>query len=240
MTTLLTQDTWQPGAEQQGMSLLVVDDHRVFTEVLCERLLELRCVERASGASTVAEAVAQVHALAPDVVFVDHDLGGQSGLDLLPAFGSLHRRPRLVVLSASSDPRTIMEALQSGADGWVVKNGQIDDVVVAARSVLAGQTYVSGSVVNRLVRLLIENRAPGHKPTFADGLSPRAYAVLRCLVSGLNRSETAARLYMSPNTVKTHVQKLLRVSGTHSTLALVSAARACGVPELDDATLDAS
>lgn len=234
------EPTLPSAAEQPGFSLLIVDDHRVFTEVLCERLLELRCVERATSASTVAEAAAQVHALPPDVVFVDHELDGQSGLDLLPALGSLHRRPPIVVLSGSSDPHTIMEALQSGADGWVVKNGQIDDVVVAARSVLAGQTYVSGSVVNRLVRLLIENRAPVHKPTFADGLSPRAYAVLRCLVSGLNRSETAARLYMSPNTVKTHVQKLLRVSGTHSTLALVSAARGCGVPELDDATLDAS
>lgn len=216
------------------LSVLVVDDHRVFAEVLCQRLVELRCVREANTAHTVAEAAALVHALHPDLVFVDLDLAGEPGLDLVPALGSMADRPPVAILSGHSDPKTVLDALESGADGWVVKSGRVEELMVAADALVSGQTYVSPGVANRLLRLLIDRHAPAHRPTFADGLPPRAYAVLRCLVSGLNRSETAARLYMSPNTVKTHVQKLFRASGTHSTLALVNAARACGVPELDD------
>lgn len=216
------------------LSVLVVDDHKLFAEVLCRRLLDLDRVRSATPASTLTEATAAVHTLRPDVVFVDHDLDGESGIDLLARIAPVLHPPPVAVLSASSDSRLIIRALEHGARAWVVKNGKVDDLMAAAEALLRGETYVSAQVANDVVRLLIEEHAPTGPPSFADDLSPRAYAVLRCLVSGMTRAETAARLYISPNTVRTHVQKLLRASGTHSTLALVSAARACGIPEMDE------
>ncbi len=216
------------------LSLLFLDDHLVFAEALCQRLVELELVGDAVAATTVTQAVRLIHDRRPDVVFVDLHLAGESGLDLLPRIAGSSFRPPVGVLSGGSDPATIAEALQSGVGAWVVKNGPLDEVAHAAEALHRGDTYVSPQVAGRLIRRLLDSRASAAAPTFVDGLSPRAYAVLRCLVSGMSRQETAARLYMSPNTVRTHVQKLLRVSDTHSTLALVAAARSYGVREIDD------
>lgn len=216
------------------LSVLFLDDHMVFAETLSQRLLELDMVREVTTAANVSQAASMIHDRQPDVVFVDFYLDDEAGLDLLPRIATLKMRPPVGVLSACSDPDMIAAALEAGAGAWVLKNGSIEEVVRGAEALHRGEIYVSPLVAGRLTRVLLDRRTTALTPTFVDGLSPRAYAVLRCLVSGMTRHETSARLYMSPNTVRTHVQKLLRVSNTHSTLALVAAARACGVGEIED------
>jgi DNA-binding NarL/FixJ family response regulator len=95
--------------------------------------------------------------------------------------------------------------------------------------------YLPPTMVKPVVRqLLSEARGPQPGPSFVDDLSQRELEVLRCLVSGMTRREIAARLYLSVNTVRTHVQRLLRRADQHSTMALVATARDLGVRGYDD------
>jgi two-component system nitrate/nitrite response regulator NarL len=112
----------------------------------------------------------------------------------------------------------------------VVKDSPIEDLLRAISDVAKGHLFLQSSTIEPVVRLLLTE---GGKETagasFLNQFSARELDVLRCLVAGMTRNEVAQHLFLSPNTVRTHVQKLLRVTGLHSTLALVALAREHGV-----------
>ncbi|MEP7088456.1 MAG: response regulator transcription factor, partial [Nocardioidaceae bacterium] len=175
---------------------------------------------------------------APDVVVLDYDVGGEPGTRLIADLHGLSVRPQVVMLSASSDTDAIIDALECGASALVVKGTRVEVLMAAIDEVLAGRTYLYPTTVRSVIARLLHAREP--EPTFVDDLSERQLEVLRCLVSGLDRAEVAQRLFISANTVRTHVQNLLATSGLHSTLALVARARELGVRGVDDPTGEAS
>jgi two-component system nitrate/nitrite response regulator NarL len=97
--------------------------------------------------------------------------------------------------------------------------------------------YLYPPSVEPVIRRLLDERGANRAPTFVDDLSTRELEVLRCLIAGMTRAEVAQRLFISPNTVRTHVQHLLSRARVHSTVALVAAARSAGVGSVDDPRL---
>jgi len=172
-------------------------------------------------------------------VLLDYDLGGACGLDLLPDLDRLPHRPRVLMLSASDDASNVVESLARGADGWVSKDADIRTLLRAAGDVLEDRMYLWPEAVAPVVRLLLsEAHPPEPTSSFLDALSVRELEVLRCLVSGMTRADASERLFISVNTVRTHVQRLLKRAGVHSTLALVVEARQLGVTGIDDGPPD--
>jgi DNA-binding NarL/FixJ family response regulator len=171
-----------------------------------------------------------------DVVLLDYDLAGESGLDLIEELDELGERPRVVMVSAGHDPQLIVEALERGAEAWVTKDAGFDVLLVAIGEVLNGHLYLPPDALRAVVDRLVEQAhgpaLPEH--SFVDELSSRELEVLRCLVSGMTRVEVAQRLFISTNTVRTHVQNVLKAADLHSTLALVAAARERGVTGIDE------
>jgi two-component system nitrate/nitrite response regulator NarL len=208
---------------------LVVDDHRVFAEVVVARLRALPGVERVEMALSLNEARSLLPSFAPQVVLLDEDLGGERGTDLIPAIKARDPAARVVMVSGTDDASRIIAALEAGADGWVGKDARFDALVRACAAVLDGHLHLYPPVVEPVVRQLLQRRAASWAGSFVDDLSPRELEVLRCLVAGMTRAEVARRLYISPNTVRTHVQHLLGHAQVHSTVALVAAARSAGV-----------
>jgi DNA-binding NarL/FixJ family response regulator len=128
-----------------------------------------------------------------------------------------------------------VRALEAGASGWLPKTTQLNALVAAVREVLDGHMYLAPTTVRPvLLHLLTEIRRQRATAAFVDDLTPRELDVLRCLVSGMTRSEVAQHLFVSTNTVRTHVQNLLRRSGQHSTLSLVALARSHNVSGIDE------
>lgn len=212
--------------------VLVVDDHRLFGEALAGRLLRLNCFDAVQVATTIEEARGWIRAWSPDLVLLDYHLGDVIGLDLLPHLGP-HRAP-VAILSSNVDPDAIVAALQAGVQGWLVKHARVEELVMACEALLAGDTVISPRVLRPLLTRLLDSSAAGPRSgTFVDDLSPRELEVLRCLASGLDRAQVARHLHLSPNTVRTHVQRLFKRANVHSTLALVAKARAAGVPAVD-------
>jgi DNA-binding NarL/FixJ family response regulator len=222
-------------AGDAGATLLLVDDHRVFADVLGEALLGEDGISRVNRAPNLGAARALLASDPPDLVLLDLVLAGESGFELL---GDLARRPDAppaIVLSGSNDPRLIVKALDCGAKGWLSKTTRLDALVTAVWQVLDGQMYLAPSTLRPvLTHLLADARCRDQAAGFVADLTPREHEVLQCLVSGMTRAEVAAHLFVSTNTVRTHVQSLLRRSDQHSALALVAFARSHGVKGVDE------
>jgi DNA-binding NarL/FixJ family response regulator len=212
------------------VDILVVDDHRVFAEALALRLATEPDVEGVRVAEDLASARAELARLQDGLVLLDYHLGDACGLALMDDIDRLAVRPTVVVVSGSDDVDAIVAGLRAGVDAWMLKSdayGVLLEVSLAARDHVLTIPHRSLSEVVR--RLVSAHRDVPADTTFLDQLTPRELDVLRLLVSGLRRDQVAARLYVSPNTVRTHVQHLLQRAGVHSTVALVARAREAGL-----------
>jgi DNA-binding NarL/FixJ family response regulator len=218
-----------------GLSILLVEDHHVFADVLAERLRAEPSIAGVEVAYSLAEARSAVGRIRPDVVLLDFQLAEECGLDLLQDIDRLPERPDVLVLSGLTDTGRIVEALEAGVQGWISKEASVEILVSATAQVQQGNMYLSPPTIRPVLeQLLSEARGDGPRPSFVDTLTRRELEVLRCLVSGMTRREIAARLYLSVNTVRTHVQRLLHHADQHTTLALVALAREHGVPGIDE------
>ena len=212
------------------LTILLVDDHPVFAEVLARCLFRMAEVGSIHLAHDLDRARAQVRQTRPDLILLDCHLGAESGLDLIEYVAHIGSDADVVVVSGSSQPHEVAEAFARGARGWVSKRGPVDDVLDAVVAVRGGEKYLAPTAVAPVMDFLVGRAiAPPRQRTFVDALTPRELEVLECLVSGMSRQEVAAQLFVSPNTVRTHVQKLLRSAKVHSMLALLAAAREAGL-----------
>ncbi|MBL3667605.1 response regulator transcription factor [Streptomyces sp. M2CJ-2] len=241
----------------QRVRVLVVDDHRIFAESLAAALAAepdvevsaagsgpaaLRCLERAVGEGRRF-----------DVVLVDADLGGTvtagrsavpvqaadedglvDGMSLVSGVRSVHPQVRIVVLAEKDDPRRAALALQAGAGGWVAKDCSLSRLLTVIRGVLRDETHLPPALLTGVLRELTAARKHRtESERLVEALTPREREVLRCMVAGLGRKAVAERLYLSPHTVRTHMQNVLGKLGVHSTLAAVALARRAGVGPVD-------
>jgi DNA-binding NarL/FixJ family response regulator len=183
-----------------------------------------------SRARTLAEARSRIRGLADGVVLLDYHLGDECGLELMETVDTLDPRPAVVVVSGSSDPGEIVAALRAGADAWVLKSEGADALLAAVHDARNRVMTLPRQALRDVVRRFVaESSEQPHEPSFLDDLSQRELEVLRLLVAGLPRDRIAERLVISPHTVRTHVQRLHRRAGVHSTVALVARAREAGL-----------
>ncbi len=219
------------------VNILVIAGNRIFADVLALRLREEPQVGAVAVTGSVQEAREVALAIRPEVLLIEGDGRDYSPLQLIAELPGPAVRPAVLMLSGSREPGTIVTAFESGVRGWVTTDASFASLWRAIREVLDGHMVLSPSVVepviDRLVAALRNENPVSSRRDFVAELSPREYEVLRCLVQGLNRKEIAARLYLSVNTVSTHVQHLLRHADEHTTVALVAAARELGVPGMD-------
>ncbi len=175
-----------------GMRVLVVDDHDVVQWGFRVLLGEQRWVERCVAASDAAEAIEQARRLEPDVALVDLFLGGESGAELCEEIRSASPRTRVLLISGAGwiSPEA---AKAAGAAGFVHKDWSAADVARAVRMVGKGMTVFAPQT-----------------ETSPASLSEREREVLGLLARGATNKEIAARLYLSPHTVKDHTSAVYR------------------------------
>ncbi|MET9604397.1 response regulator transcription factor [Streptomyces sp. NPDC006512] len=232
--------------------VLVVDDHRIFAESLAAALAAEPDVDVSAAGSGPAAARCLERAAAEgrrfDVMLVDADLGaaagtvpaqrepgsgappGPDGIALVAGVRVAHPGVRTVVLAERDDPRRAALALQAGASGWVAKDCSLSRLLAVIRGVLREETHLPPALLTGVLRELTAARK--HRTDserLVESLTPREHEVLRCMVAGLGRKDVAARLFLSPHTVRTHMQNVLGKLGVHSTLAAVALARRAGV-----------
>ncbi|MEV7775310.1 response regulator transcription factor [Kitasatospora sp. NPDC086791] len=158
------------------------------------------------------------------------------GITLLARLRRAHPGLRAVVLATADDPHRAARALHAGATGWVAKESSLARLLAVVRGVLRDETHLPPALLTGVIReLTTARRDRTESERLVDTLTPREKQILRCMVAGLGRQAVAERLYLSPHTVRTHMQNVLGKLGVHSTLAAVAVARRAGVSPAEPA-----
>ncbi len=156
------------------------------------------------------------------------------GISLVAGVRAAQPAVRSVVLAEKDDPHRAALALAAGACGWVAKDCSLSRLLTVVRGVLRDETHLPPALLTGVLRELTATRKHRtESERLVESLTPREREVLRCMVAGLGRKAVAERLFLSPHTVRTHMQNVLGKLGVHSTLAAVALARRAGVGPAD-------
>jgi DNA-binding NarL/FixJ family response regulator len=197
----------------EPIRVVIVDDHGIVRDGLRAMLRRAREVEIVGEADRVASALAVIEECRPDAVLLDVRLGRESGLDACRRITERHPQVSVVFLTVYEDEQYVFEALRAGGRGYLLKSASRDDIVRTVCAVVGGQIVIdpalSGEIALRAASLLDGRSWPG-----ADHqLTRRESEVLDQLVRGLSNQEIGRSLYISEETVKSHVKAILRKLG---------------------------
>lgn len=213
---------------------MVVDDHDLFRSGLRRLLDEHDELDVVADARRGDEAVQRAAELRPDVVVMDINMPGISGVEATR--GVLQKSPATAVLmlTVTTDENAVLDAVLAGASGYLLKDATLPEIVRGIRAAAAGQSLIAPSVAGDLLSRLRRHGAPEAPPPAAPELSARELDVLRLVVAGCDNGDIAKRLYVSASTVKHHVSSALEKLGVDNRIqAAVMAVRLGLVDEQD-------
>jgi DNA-binding NarL/FixJ family response regulator len=205
--------------------VLVVDDHRAFSEALGMALDTQRDLELIGTASTVAGALELVDEHQPDVVLMDVQLPDGDGISCTREIKRRWPRTRVVVLTASTEIDLMAAAAGAGASGFLLKNSSVSDVLSAIRAVGDGGMLIEQASIQAIVDHLKDSgdkSGDGARSSdLVPRLTPREDDVLQLLARGKDTRAVAAELGITVNTCRGYIKNLLAKLGAHSQLEVV-------------------
>jgi DNA-binding NarL/FixJ family response regulator len=181
--------------------LVIVDDHEALREGLAA-LLSGSGLEIVGAAGNVAAGMDLVEHAAPDVALLDIRLPDGSGIELTRELLALHPDLGVILYTGDSDAELLYDGLDSGARGYALKAGSMDELVAAIERVAQGGTYVDP----RLDRILLSPRATANVPQ----LSPREREIMHLMAEGMTAERIGEEITVSVETVRTHVRNTIR------------------------------
>jgi DNA-binding NarL/FixJ family response regulator len=220
----------QNGSVPAPTRVLIVEDHAMIAQGLKAALEDLDDLDVVGLASTVNDAERMAGRLDPDVVVLDYRLPDGEAPEAIRRLAVARPAARVLVLTAASDQRSVLRAIEAGAAGYLLKDQPLGDLVAGIRAVREGNTAVSPAVLPELLaRLRSAPAGPAH-------LTAREIEVLQLLADGRTNADVARQLHLSVNTVRNHVQRILNALDAHSKLEAVSIAMREGVIKPPDVT----
>lgn len=205
--------------EEGEISVLIVDDHKVFAESLARLLSDEEGVTVVGVVSDASEAIDLAARLRPRVVLMDYRMPDRDGIAITGEIKRDNPQIMVVMLTAATEDRVLLGAIDAGCSGFLTKDRAAADVAEAVRAAAAGEALISPALLARLLpKLNRTQRAIG-----AD-LTERELEILSLLARGWNNKLIAGELYLSVNTVRNYVQSVLTKLGAHSKLEAVSTA----------------
>lgn len=187
--------------------ILIAEDHIVVREGLCALLIPRNGMQVVGEAADGSEAVEKARALQPDVILMDLNMPGKSGLEAIGEITREDPEARILVLTSYGEDANVAAAIKAGALGYMLKNSSAEELFAAIRSVARGNLSLSPSTARALVQGL---REPGDQPPSSiSTLTERELEVLRCLAQGLSNQEIAEILKVEKTTARSHVSRVL-------------------------------
>lgn len=192
--------------------ILLIDDHTLFRAGLAD-LLKRRGIEVIEAVGSGDEGIKKVAELKPDIVLLDMRMPQMDGLMVLRQLRKNHPGLKVVMLTTSTNDNDLLEALRAGARGYLLKDIEPDDLVLAIREILAGKTVVAPELSSVLARFIQGEDGELQEDKAANpfsALTPREYEILTLLAEGQSNKVIARNLGISDGTVKLHVKAILR------------------------------
>ena len=187
--------------------VLIVEDDPMMQLGLEQSLSSAEDITVVGQADDGYTAVEAAQKLKPDVIVMDIGLPRQNGIDATQQIKSNQPDVRIVMLTSHTTENEVIGALSSGADAYCVKGTSVDRLVTAIHAAYEGASYLDPQVARQVMDHL--KPAASAEANIVGQLSQRELEVLKLMVEGLSNPEIAAALYLSPNTVKTHVRGIM-------------------------------
>ncbi|WP_439240060.1 two-component system response regulator NarL [Lonepinella sp. BR2474] len=195
------------------IKILIIDDHPLMRRGI-QQLIELEDDFRVVGeASNGNDGISLALKLAPDLIILDLNMKGLSGLDTLKALRAEGVDARIVILTVSDAKNDVFALIDAGADGYLLKDTEPDTLLAQLKQVACGEVMLSDSIQALLRERHVADADPIHS------LTERELDVLRLIATGLSNKQIASQLFISEETVKVHIRNLLRKLNVHSRVA---------------------
>lgn len=185
--------------------ILIVEDDPMMQLGLEQTLSDYSQLSIVGQASDGYMAVEMAQQLQPDIVVMDIDLPRQDGIAATQQIKAALPTVRIVMLTSHTTETEVIAALSSGADAYCIKGTNVDRLIAAIAAAQEGATYLDPQIA----RQVVEHLKPPVVAAQVGQLSPREMEVLKLMVEGHSNPEIAAALYLSPNTVKTHIRGIM-------------------------------
>ena len=207
------------------ITLLICDDHKVLTDALSMVVgLDSDLTMIAAPVHTAEEAIDIAAEHLPDVVLMDIVFkGGMSGIEATRAIKAASPSTKVVIMTAHDDEHLLVEAVEAGASGFLGKDEAADELLSAAKAAADGEVLIDPVMLTRLLhRVALEREERRDALNLLDDLTEREKEILQLLAEGLRNDGIAAKLFISPQTVQTHIRNILGKLRVHSKLEAVA------------------
>jgi len=190
------------------IKVFLIDDHALFRKGVGQMISADPDFEVVGEASSGQEGLELAQEIKPDMVLIDLNMKGMNGLETLRRFKETALNARYIVLTVSDAEDDLLEALRAGADGYLLKDMEPEDLCLNLKKAASGITVLQDSLTEILKNALVD---PSLKKASNDAaLTEREQEILECLANGMNNKTIARYLGISDTTVKVHIKNLLR------------------------------
>jgi DNA-binding NarL/FixJ family response regulator len=208
------------------VSLLICDDHKILTDSLATVVgLDGELSLVAPPVHTPVEAIALALDQLPDVVLMDIMFKGEgmNGIEATRRIKEASPSTKVVIMTAHDEDRLLVEAVEAGASGFLSKDSAAQEVLGAVKAAALGEVLIDpGTLTRLLAQVAREREAQRDAMNLLNDLTEREREILQLLAEGLRNDDIAGKLYISPQTVQTHVRNILGKLRVHSKLEAVA------------------
>jgi DNA-binding NarL/FixJ family response regulator len=208
--------------------ILIVDDHPIFRDGLRALLHSVDDTQVVGEATSGEEAIALVATVQPDVVLMDIKMLGLNGIEATRAITRAFPQVQVLMLTMFEDDDSVFAAVRAGASGYLLKGARQEETLRAIRAVANGEVIFGPGIAQRVRSLLSANR-PESVPQVLPELTDREYEILNLIGQRCTNAEIAARLVLSPKTVRNHVSNIISKLRVTDRMEAAQAARDAGL-----------
>ena len=210
--------------------VLIVDDHKIMRDGIKAILKPALDLDVVGETDSGVDAVQLVRKLRPDVVMMDIDLQGMSGIEATVEMMRHNPDTRIMMLSMYDDEHSVISAVKAGARGFVLKRASDGDLIQALRTVAHGGSYLSPRVSDRLLERIQKGNVDENTQSLPlAGLSPREIQVLRLVANGKTSKEIAVMLDLSVQTIRSYRKAMMKKLNVNNIAGLTQLALATGL-----------
>lgn len=216
-------------------NLLLVDDHSLIRAGVRALVLDIPGYAVIGEASDGAQLLETVERLRPDIILLDISMKNTGGLEALQRLKAVRPQSKVLILSMHTDPGLIMQALESGAHGYLLKDTTATELEHALRALRSNERYLSPAIAHTVInQALVRSRESPPQQTPNHNLTARQLEILRLIVRGKSTQEIASGLGLSIKTVETHRSQIMKRLQIHDVAGLVLFAVREQIISLDD------
>lgn len=214
--------------------VLIVDDHPIFRQGVQQVIQKCSDIEVVGEADCVETALRIARKVQPNVVLLDISMPGLSGIDMTRELTHDHPHMQIVILSMHNRESYIMQALDAGAKGYVLKGSDVQSILDAIRSVARQEYFLCPQIRGDIISRFLSERRGGMPLRSYDVLSEREQQVFRLLAEGHPTTRIAELLFISPKTVEKHRVNLMKKLKLTNLVELTKYAISLGIVEIGD------